>query len=472
VKPGAPVLAVGLLLAGCFGGGPAPHAADGAAALHPDLAEEVRAEFLRAYHAYTRLAGGHDELRPLSGTGSDFFAKGHPVRLATIESLDTLYVMGADDELRAGVDFVCRDLSFDIDADFQVFETIIRVEGGLLSGYHATGERCVLDKARDLADRLLPAFQRSPTGMPYRYVNLHTGAVSGTRNVLAEVGTNVVELGDLSLLTGDARYVHAAKAAQKAVFDRRSALDLVGTEIDVETGSWVGTPVASTIDPPVDSFYEYLYEGYLFLGDPDMKAWYDTLTDALVERQGVLVPSVPGGARHRWFYDAEIATGAPVDTAQSELAAFYAGLLAQSGRVEVGRAFHDSWKAALDEGGYRILPEEVSPIQFAALSKGNDLRPEYVDSALLLWLVTDETRYVDRAVEYWESTKATSRVENGYTTLTDVTTRPEKQGDLTPAYWYSENMKYYYLMFGRPARVDYATLYMTTEGNVLRGLVR
>ena len=33
-------------------------------------------------------------------------------------------------------------------------------------------------------------------------------------------------------------------------------------------------------------------------------------------------------------------------------------------------------------------------------------------------------------------------------------------------------MKYYYLMFANAPRVDYRRLYLTTEGNVLRGLKR
>ena len=159
--------------------------------LRPDLAEDCRKEFLATYHSYLSIAGDRDELHPLSQTGSDFFAAGHPIRLTAIESLDTLYLMGADDELHDAVDFVVNDLSFDINANFQVFEAIIRVVGGLLSGYHASRHPGVLAKARDLADRLLPAFEQSPTGMPWRFVNLHTGAVSGSGNVLAEIGTCV-----------------------------------------------------------------------------------------------------------------------------------------------------------------------------------------------------------------------------------------------------------------------------------------
>jgi mannosyl-oligosaccharide alpha-1,2-mannosidase len=51
--------------------------------------------------------------------------------------------------------------------------------------------------------------------------------------------------------------------------------------------------------------------------------------------------------------------------------------------------------------------------------------------------------------------------------------RPEIQGDVTPAYWYTENMKYYFLIFGRSPRFSYArNAYLSTEGNVLRGLLQ
>ena len=473
---------VGLLaFSGCFGG-PATDREAGAikstprpaGGLHPEIAEDVRSEFLRSYNAYVRIAGDHDEISPLSGKGTDFFAEGHPVALALIESLDTLYIMELDAELDAAIEYIVENVSFDIDANFQVFETIIRVTGGLLSGYHATGDERLLAKAKDVTDRLMPAFEKSPTGMPYRFVNLRTGAVSGPNNYLAEIGTCITEFGYLSQVTGDSQYVDAAKKALKAVYDRRSLQNLVGTTINVETGQWVGTTVVSTINPPVDSFFEYLFEGAKFLGDRDLKAWFETLNGAIIEKQRVVVPASGGAAvdQNVWFSSNEYTTGLPESLTQSELAAFYAGLLAESGQVALGRAYHDAWKRVLDRGGFRILPEAVNPVQYQAVSGTNWLRPEYVDAALSLWLVTNDTVYVDRAVEYYTNMKATSRVENGYTVLLDVRTRPERQGDTTPAYWYSENMKYYYLMFGRPPRFDYEDNYMTTEGNVLKGLLR
>jgi hypothetical protein len=42
--------------------------------------------------------------------------------------------------------------------------------------------------------------------------------------------------------------------------------------------------------------------------------------------------------------------------------------------------------------------------------------------------------------------------------------------DLTSGYWYSENVKYYWLMFARAPRFDYGRNYLSTEGNIFRGL--
>jgi hypothetical protein len=426
------------------------------------VAAMVRDEFLHAWLAYRRLAWGRDELLPLTGEGSDFFADGASVGLTIVEALDTLYVMGLDDDLSDGVRWCEQNLDFDIDADFQVFETIIRMVGGLLSGYHATGRGSLLRLARDLADRLLPAFTESPTGAPYRFVNLRTGEVSGPVNVLAEIGTNVTEFGDLSRLTGDPKYVRASKRAFEAVVSRRSELDLVGTSLNVETGAWVDS--TATVDPPVDSFFEYLWDGWDFLGDRDLLDWYRLLTTAVLRQEQETVRG------RLWFRRVNKDTGEVVARRTSELTSFYAGLLGQSGHLRLGAAYHDSWTAVA--ASYPLIPEGLDYTTFAATSPSNQLRPEYVDSAFALWLITGAEVYRDRAYDYFLRVKRHCRVRNGYTIADDVTTTPVTLGNLTSAYWFSENMKYYYLMFSGTSRFDYKDNYLTTEGNVLRGLIR
>jgi hypothetical protein len=424
------------------------------------LGAEVVAEFSTAWSAYRRHAWGRDELRPLAGTGSDFFIQGSTLGLTIVEALDTLYLMRLDAELDSGVRWVKDNLDVAQDAPVQVFETIIRLVGGLLSGHLATKDATLLALARELADRLLPAFTKSPTGAPYRYVNLATGSVRGTENYLAEIGTCIAEFGELSRLTGDHKYYNAAKAALRAVYDRRSALDLVGTALNVETGAWTDT--TATLDPPVDSFFEYLWDGWALFADRDLRTWYTTLTTAVFQR---LADRRDG---RLWFRQAHMTTGADAGHTQSELTAYYAGLLAQSGRTADGELYHDSWTDVL--AVHRLPPEYIDYRTLAVVNHAYPLRPEYVDSCLFLWMATGKDRYRSRARTMWQRQRQYCKVANGYTVVDDVTTSPMRLGDLTPGYWWSENMKYYYLLFSNTPRFDYASNYLSTEGNVLRGL--
>ncbi|MEU1618673.1 glycoside hydrolase family 47 protein [Streptomyces sp. NPDC005722] len=438
-----------------------PGTAAAAAEPYAGLGEEAVAAFRSAWDAYRRLAWGRDELRPLSGRGADFFAPGHTFGLTIVEALDTLYLMELDEELATAVRWVKDELTLDQDVSVQVFETVIRMVGGLLSGHLATGDPALLDLARDLADRLMPAFSRSPTGAPYRYVNLATGAVSGRVNFVAEIGSCVTEFGELSRLTGDRSYYAAAKEALRAVCERRSRLDLVGTALDVETGVWTGT--TATLNPPVDSFFEYLWHGWKLYGDQELHHWYTKLT------AGVFRYLADRGTGRLWFRQAEMSTGRATGRLESELTAFYAGLLARSGRVADGESYHDSWTAVLDT--YRLPPDLVAYRTLRATDPSYPLRPEYADACLSLWLITGKELYRARAREMFRRQERYCKVANGYTVVRDVTANPVKLADLTPAYWFSENAKYYYLLFAEARRFDYGSAYLTTEGNVLRGLL-
>ena len=59
-----------------------------------------------------------------------------------------------------------------------------------------------------------------------------------------------------------------------------------------------------------------------------------------------------------------------------------------------------------------------------------------------------------------------------FSTVRSVNGRPMTQGDNCPGYWWSEQMKYYWLMFAEPRRVDLGKLVLSTEANVLRGFVK
>lgn len=426
----------------------------------PSRAREIRAEFLHAWRGYKRYAWGHDEVLPVSGHHREFFAKGHPVGLSIVEALDTHHLMGLDDEVDLCADWIVDHLDFDIDADFQVFETTIRLVGGLLAGYLATGRRGLLRRCVDLADRLLPAFTTSPTGMPYRYVNLRTGRVSGATLPIAEIGTHMLEFGVLSDLTGDNRYWRAAKRAVRAVVQRRSSIGLLATSLDVESGRWADRQ-GSAVDPPADSFYEYLWGAWEMFRDEECRDWFRSFAAALRKHQAERV-----GDR-LWFKHVDFRTGALLGRRQSSLAV---AILPVGGDNALAADYYRSWTAVLDK--YAVIPEEIDYRRLTVVSARNELRPEYANCAFQLYWQTGDAYYRTTAWRYFQNLRKYHRVPGGYTIVTDVTRRPMPQGDYCPAYVFAENFKWLYLTFSGTSRFDYARGYLSTEGKVLRGLRR
>jgi mannosyl-oligosaccharide alpha-1,2-mannosidase len=343
-----------------------------------------------------------------------------------------------------------------------VFETSIRLVGGLLSAYHASGEPVLLARARDLADRLLPSFAASAIGIPHRFINLKTGVLRDTESNPAETGTFLPEFGFLSRATGDDRYRAAAKRAQVAMFERRSEIGLLADKIDCMTGEWKSR--RATIGPPSDSYYEYLWDGWDLLGDRECLRMYRTLTAAILKHQPVR------RGPNLWFANVDFETGKALDSEQDELGSFYGGLLAQGGNSAIGAAHTRTW--ARVQARYGVLPESIKTTDMRALSKTNDLRPELADAAFNHWLIDGREEWRHVARDHYLAMKRSNKARYGYADLADVTASPKLQSDHCPGYWWSEQMKYYYLILSDTPRVDYRRLYLSTEGNVLRGLRR
>src|SRR4051794_17370658 len=197
-------------------------------------AAEVKAEFLHAWTGYKQSAWGHDDLKPLSKTYHDWYPE--PLLMTPVDALDTMILMELDDEAAATKQYILEHLSFDKDIEVQNFEITIRLLGGLLTYYQLTNDKRFLNLAEDLGNRLLPVFN-SPTGMPYRYVNLKTGKVSKPISNPAEIGTLIIEFGTLRKFTGKPVYFEKAKRALVKTYNRRSKIGLVGEWINVETGA-------------------------------------------------------------------------------------------------------------------------------------------------------------------------------------------------------------------------------------------
>jgi mannosyl-oligosaccharide alpha-1,2-mannosidase len=329
----------------------------------------------------------------------------------------------------------------------------------LLSAHLAGGDPAVLAKARDLADRLLPAFA-TPTGLPYRYVNLATGAVRDAQTNPAEIGTFFPEWGTLSRLTGDPKYRDVTRKAAVALFAKRSKLDLLGTRIDALTGAWLDP--RATIGSYADSYYEYLWDGWQLFGDAEMRTMYRTCTDAILRHQNDRRDG------RLWFADVDMNTGTRLNTRQDELASFYGGLLHQGGDRAAGVAYTESWASLQDRFG--ILPEEWDYAAGTPTQKSNALRPELADAAFNHWLIDRDERWRHLTATHFRNMQRWNKAAYGYADLADVVTKTQK--DHCPGYWWSEQMKYYWLIFSDTPRFDYRRNYLSTEGNVLLGFRR
>ena len=230
---------------------------------------------------YREHAWGKDQIKPLSGGFESFPLKNHHLGLSLIEALDTLWIMGLDEEFAEGVDWVKSDLSFDVDGEVSVFETAIRLARRPAFRL-ARQRRSRASRQGSRSRRPFDAQLRSvAAGIPHRFINLKTGALRGTETNPAETGTFLPEFGILSQGTGDDRYRAAAKKALVSMFERRSKIGLLADSIDCMIGEWKSR--RATIGPPSDSYYEYLWDGWDLLRDRDCLAMYQTLTTAILQ---------------------------------------------------------------------------------------------------------------------------------------------------------------------------------------------
>ncbi len=339
------------------------------------LAAQVRSEFLHAWNGYKKYAWGHDDLRPLSKSYHDWYAE--PLLMTPVDALDTMIIMGLKDEAASTREYIARNLSFDKDIYVQNFEITIRLLGGLLSNYQFTADKRLLALAEDLGNRLLPVFD-SPTGLPYRFVNLKTGKVRGAETNPAEAGTLLIEFGTLSKLTHKPVFYDKAKRALVEIYKRRSPIGLVGTWINVETGQWTNTD--SHISGAIDSYYEYLLKCSILFDDQDCKRMWDESITAINKYLADELRTAAGA--ELWYGHAEMNTGKRAVTTYGALDAFFPAVLALSGDLYRARELQaSSFKMWMK---HHIEPEEINYQTMEVVSPGYPLRPEIVESTYYL----------------------------------------------------------------------------------------
>uniref|UniRef100_A0A2M4BE78 alpha-1,2-Mannosidase n=1 Tax=Anopheles marajoara TaxID=58244 RepID=A0A2M4BE78_9DIPT len=444
-----------------------------------ELKEEAREMFYHAYRAYMDNAYPADELMPLSCTGryrgvtpsrGDLDDTLGNFSMTLVDTLDTLVVLGDLEEFESAVKLVIKDVKFDNDIIVSVFETNIRMIGGLLSG-HILAEYVqkqadvmswyrgeLLEMAKDLGYRLLPAFNTS-TGIPHARVNLKHGmkveALRHSRETCtACAGTILLEFAALSRLSGEPIFEVKAHAAMDALWKmRHRSSELMGTVLNVHSGDWIRRE--SGVGAGIDSYYEYCLKSYILLGDERYLARFNRHYNAIMKyiSQGPMLLDVQMHRPHtktRNFMDA--------------LLAFWPGLQVLSGDLKPAVQTHEMLYQVMQM--HTFIPEAFT-FDFQVHWGQHHLRPEFIESTYFLYRATGDHYYLHAGKKALKALQQHARVPCGYAAVNDV--RTGKHEDRMDSYVLSETFKYLFLLFSDPADLilNIEDFIFTTEAHLL-----
>lgn len=416
--------------------------------------------FKHAWKGYKHFAWGHDNLKPISGSIHDWFGLG----LTIVDSIDTIYIMGLQDEFEEAKEWVTNSLKLNVDRDVNLFEVTIRVLGGLLSAYHLSGERVFLDKAIELGDRLLPCFD-SESGVPFSDVNLgslksHSPKWSPDSST-SEVTTIQLEFRDLSRITGDSKYERAVSRVSEHVHHLPKTDGLVPIFINAQTGQFRSYSTI-TLGARGDSYYEYLLKQWIQTGQT-VDYFRDDYLEAMNGVQKHLARYTP---RQKLLFVGELVTGGKdFKPKMDHLTCYLPGTMALGVHYGLPQK-HMDFASELLNTCYRTyvdqptgLAAEITYFNVQESGNGEDmfvksndahnlLRPETLESLYIMYQLTGNTTYQNWGWEIFKAFEKYTKVPNGYTSIGNVkSTQNTRPKDMMESFFLGETLKYLYLLF-------------------------
>ncbi|KAI4158087.1 MAG: hypothetical protein LQ342_007761 [Letrouitia transgressa] len=496
-----------------------------------DRREKVREAFKLSWDGYEKYAWGYDKYYPLSKQGGQMTDKG--MGWIIVDALDTLILMNLTSRLAHAREWISTSLNYDQDQEVNTFETTIRMLGGLLSAEYlstafpdmapladddegAPGEDLYREKAADLADRILGAFD-SDSGVPYASVNLKTSKgvpshADGGASSTAEASSLQLEFKYLSMLTGEKNYWERAEKVIQVIDDNAMADGLLPIFIYASDGRFRGENIR--LGSRGDSYYEYLIKQYLQTSEEEpiyLELWNQALAGVrkhlitytknshftvLAERpnglKGELYPKMdhlvcfmPGtialAATGGLTVEAAKKAGKWGEKQQSEidlakeLTKTCWGMYKATGTGLAGEItffeINDPPRSEADG----IPP----PADFTDASWKDDFvikrqdshnlqRPETVETLFYMWRITEDETYREWGWEMFKSFVNFTQAEGdaGYTSVANVLENPPPLRDNMESFWLAETLKYFYLLFSPPDLLPLDTIVINTEAHI------
>ena len=404
--------------------------------------DEIVRSFLFAYQAYKKYAWGFDFLLPQTKEGENVFSGG----LTITDSLDTMLIMGLNDEFKEAREWV--EKKFTMEGEYSVFETVIRHLGSFLSTYQLTGDDLFLEKAKYVADTLMPVFETS-TGLFETYfqtTNGETTSYGSDEAILAEIGSIQMEFYTLSMITKDPKYAKAASNIHKTLFENFHE-GLLPERISTTTGESKSN--VYSFDAMSDSFYEYLIKLYLMTGRR-IPLYLDRYLLAIEDARKYLLHEQ---SQYTFFSHKD-------ERYMTHLVTFAAGMLALGSIQENKNALKDLRLADKLSDTYVKLYKDFSshlmPESFRISYKNRirvedsayRLRPETIESLYVLYRLTGKQKYRDEAWEIFQAIQKQCKVKTGgYTSVMHTERSRAMQINFQDSYFLAETLKYLYLIF-------------------------
>lgn len=373
-----------------------------------------------AWLGYTNHALGWDKLvfTPFPAGGDD----GMHMAATAIDGLDTL--MLANLNYSNALPYV-RDVKVDVSRRTNVFEATIRILGGLLSAHALTEDGVFKNAAVRVGDELVKAFDLLPCATLYQGQCVKKSSVS-----IAVAGSNILEFTQLSIITGNMTYRHAAERAFAALI--QSAKDNSNTLVSHVNNQAQPAHGKFSYGGESDSFWEYMLKSWIF-GGCQKKEVRNVFNGAILNFQKKnILPN-------------------------SHLDCFFPGLLALS-YLYNGPAHHLAF-------ALRLMPLCLAFYKTNTglgaednhKNKYTKLRPEVMESLYLLWFVTGKGMYREKAEEIMKAiNKHAKRPQGGYCGVALANGEcPKWQGGeyqdagSMPSYFLAETLKYF-LLFSTP----------------------
>ena len=385
---------------------------------------EVLEAMKHSWFAYKKYAWGADHLRPVSRGIHTWFNVG----LTLIDSLDSLILMGMEDEVDEATKWIDTRLTFEINRDVNCFEMTIRVLGGLLSAFHLTRKPVFLYRAVDVGERLIHCFDSPSQMVPFSDVNLKTRIPKSPEwtpdSSLSEVSTMQLEFRDLSQLTHDSKYEEISfkttEYLRQLVENRRDPL--LPMYINPNNGCLTHSTI--TLGARADSYYEYLLKQYLQTGIPWLLDAYLDAIDAIISR----LVRVTRGPQKFVFVAEILPKSGNLYAKMDHLVCFLPGALAlgyyhynrskSDNETEESEKWSDRFSNHLwlaedlartcysmhNMTGTGLSPEIVhfgvangeAEMYIKAADSHNLLRPEYIESLFYLYHITGNKMYRDQ----------------------------------------------------------------------------